>query len=120
MNGLILALMLFAVGTRGSDLTGKWSGNFKAAGGDHATPQLFILKQQGNVFSGTGGPNEGEQYPIENGTTDGSRVRFQLTTGEWKFSYDLKQAGEDALEGDLKLESINDSRTATVSLRRLK
>ena len=89
-------------------------------GGDHNVPQLLILQQREQKLTGSGGPNAGEQYPIENGRMDGDRVRFELTTGEWKFAYDLKQVGEDRLEGDLQLESINDSRTAKVSLARLK
>ncbi len=102
------------------DLTGKWSGTFKVDGGDHNVPQLFILKQQGKTLTGSGGPNAGEQYPLENGRIDGDEVRFELTTGEWKFAYDLKQTGPDGLKGDLKLQSVNDSRNARVSLTKSK
>jgi hypothetical protein len=101
-----------------SDLTGKWSGTFKVDGGDHTVPQLFILKQQGRTLSGSGGPNASEQYPIENGRIDGAEARFELTTGEWKFAYDLKQTAPGALNGTLKLQSVNESRNAKVSLTR--
>ncbi len=110
---------LLAAGAMAGNLTGKWSGTFKVGGGDHTVPQLFILKQQGKTLTGSGGPNAGEQYPIENGRVDANEVRFQLTTGEWKFSYDLKQTDSNVLKGDLKLESVDDSRTAKVSLTRL-
>jgi opacity protein-like surface antigen len=120
MKSMIALCMILASAAVAADVSGKWTGTFKVNGGDHTVPQLFILQQQGKKLTGSGGPNEGEQYPIENGTNDGGRVRFQLTTGEWKFAYDLKQTGEDGLEGDLKLENVNDSRTAAVSLRRLK
>jgi hypothetical protein len=111
-------VMLLAISAIAGDLTGRWSGTFKVEGGDHEVPQLFILQQQGNVLTGSGGPNAGEQYPIENGRIDANRVRFELTTGEWKFAYDLKPAGPDALHGDLKLESVGDRRNAKVSLAR--
>ena len=120
MNRTVTTLFLLASSAMAGDLTGKWSGTFKVDGGDHNVPQLFILKQQGKTLTGSGGPNAGEQYPLENGRIDGDEVRFELTTGEWKFAYDLKQAGPDGLKGDLKLQSVNDSRNARVSLTKWK
>jgi len=46
-------------------------------------------------------------------------VRFQVTTGEWKFTYNLTGEG-DELTGDLKLESPTESRVARVRLTRKK
>ena len=120
MKAFVLVILLLAANLMAADLTGRWTGDFKVNGGDHNVPQLLILQQQGKKLTGSGGPNAGEQYPIENGTIDGDHMRFELTTGEWRFAYDLKQAGEDSLEGDLKLESVNDKRTAKVSLTRLR
>ena len=120
MKKTIAVVMLLAVTAMAADLTGKWSGTFKVDGGDHTVPQLFILKQQGKTLTGSGGPNPGEQYPIERGRIEGSDVRFEVTTGEWKFTYDLKQTGSDVLRGDLRLDSVGDSRTAKVSLERVK
>ena len=120
MKKIILVVMLLAVSAMAGDLTGKWSGTFKVDGGDHTVPQLFLLKQQGKTLTGSGGPNAGEQYPIEHGRIEGDDVRFELTTGEWKFTYDLKQTGSAGLVGDLRLDSVGDSRTAKVSLARVK
>ena len=118
MNRTIAVVTLLAASAMASDLTGKWSGTFKVDGGDHTVPQLFILKQQGKTLSGSGGPNASEQYPIENGKIEGDEARFELTTGEWKFAYDLNQTAPDVLSGTLKLQSVNDSRNAKVSLTR--
>ena len=118
MNRTIAVVNLLIASAMASDLTGQWSGTFKVDGGDHTVPQLFILKQQGKTLSGRGGPNASEQYPIENGRIDGDEARFELTTGEWKFAYDLKQTAPGALNGTLKLLSLNDSRNAKVSLTR--
>jgi hypothetical protein len=120
MNRTVTTVLLLAASAMAGDLTGKWSGTFKVDGGDHNVPQLFILKQQGKTLTGSGGPNAGEQYPLENGRIDGDEVRFELTTGEWKFAYDLKQTGSDGLKGGLKLQSVNDSRSARVSLTKSK
>jgi len=118
MNRTIAIVTLLAASAMATDLTGKWSGTFKVDGGDHTVPQLFILKQQGKTLSGSGGANSGEQYPIENGRIDDDEARFELTTGEWKFAYDLKQTAPGALNGTLNLQSLNDSRKAKVSLTR--
>jgi hypothetical protein len=102
-----------------ADLTGKWSGSFKAEASDHSIAQLIIFKQQGSALSGSAGPDAGEQYPLENGRVDGKKVSFQVTTGEWRFSYHLI-VEEDSLSGDLKLESTTESRNAKVALTRIK
>jgi hypothetical protein len=119
----IAAVVLLAVsamaGDLTGDLTGKWSGAFKVDGGDHSVPQLFMLKQQGKTLTGSGGPNAGEQYPIENGRVDGNEAKFEITTGEWKFTYDLRLSESGELKGALKLESVGDSRTANVSLAKV-
>jgi hypothetical protein len=119
MKRAIAVVLLFAANAMAGDLTGKWSGSFKVDGGDHSVPQLFILKQDGNRLTGSGGPDESEQYPIENGKVEGDRVRFELTTGEWKFTYDLK-AADAKIAGDLQLKSIDQARPAKVSLTKAK
>jgi hypothetical protein len=112
-------LLLTVTAATAADLTGTWSGSFKPEGGEHDIPQLITMKQQGSALSGSAGPNASEQYPIENGKVDGRKATFQVTTGEWKFTYDLT-AERDTLVGDLKLESLTDSRTAKVRLTRTK
>jgi hypothetical protein len=77
------------------------------------------LPQEGNKLTGSGGPNYSEQYPLERGNVDGDRVRFEITTGEWKFIYDLRTTGA-GMTGDLELKGINDKRTAKVSLNKVK
>ena len=114
--GVVLLLLPLSIAFA-ADLTGKWSGTFRATGADHDIPQLFILKQDGMDLHGSGGPDEGEQYPIENARINGNNVTFELTTGEWKFSYRLRVSGRD-MSGDLDLKSESNARTAKVSLKR--
>jgi hypothetical protein len=116
----VLIVALLAVGAMASELTGTWSGTFKVSGGDHSIPQIMILKQDGNKLAGSAGPELGEQYPIEGGKVDGDRVTFEVTSGEWKFSYDLKRSAPDEMNGNLELKSVDDRRTAVVSLSRTK
>ena len=119
MKQSMALFLLCAVAAMAADLTGKWSGSFKAEGADHDIPQLVILKQQGSTLSGSAGPDASEQYPLENGRVDGNNVSFQVTTGEWRFSYNLT-AEKDVLSGDLKLESTTENRNARVTLTRVK
>lgn len=110
--------LLFTLSLMAANVTGRWSGQFRVDGGDHDIPQVFLIKQDGNKITGSGGPNETEQYPLEKGTIDGGHVQFELTTGEWKFAYDLKVDGTK-MTGNLELKSVNDSRIAKVSLTKL-
>lgn len=120
MTRTISLVVVLLASMTAADVAGKWSGTFKVDGGDHDVPQLFILKQQGMTITGSGGPNAGEQYPIEDGHVEGNELRFTLTTGEWRFEYDLKQTEADVLKGEIKLKSADDSRSAKVSLTKVK
>jgi hypothetical protein len=120
MKRVLVLVVLLVVGAVAADVTGTWSGTFKVSGGDHSTPQLIILKQDGNKLPGSAGPDAGEQYPIENGKVEGDRVRFEVTSGEWRFGYDLKRAGPDEMKGDLELKSVGSRRTAVVAVSRSK
>ena len=118
MKKIIGIVVLLASTAVAADLSGKWSGTFRAAGADHDVPQLFILKQAGSRLSGSGGPDESERYPIENPRVDDDKVAFEITTGEWKFSYHLKVSGPH-LTGDLELTSADSRRTAKVALNKV-
>ena len=119
MKRLLALSLLIATYALAADLTGTWSGTFKPEGGEHDIPQTITLKQQGTALTGSAGPDSGEQYPLENGKVDGNKVNFQVTTGEWKFTYNLTIDNE-TLKGDLKLESPTDSRSAKVMLKKVK
>jgi hypothetical protein len=86
----VLVAMLVSGGT----VSGKWRGSFRVDGADHEIPQVIVLNEQGKTVTGTGGPDETERYPIARGRVDGNEVKFEITTGEWKFFYDLKESGD--------------------------
>lgn len=119
MKSFLILFLSITTTAMAADLSGTWAGSFKTEGGEHDIPQLITLKQQGQVLTGSAGPNAGEQYPIENGRVDSGKATFEVTTGEWKFTYNLTADG-DALAGDLKLESPTDRRMAKVKLTRMK
>jgi hypothetical protein len=116
MRTLLLALLFFH-GLPVGDLSGNWNGSFRVDGGDYDVPQLLLLKEDGTRLTGTGGPDATERYPISRGQVNGDRVTFELTTGDWKFFYDLKNSGLQ-MSGKLVLKSANDSRSAEVTLKK--
>ncbi len=116
MRILVFALLL-TLGLAVGDVSGNWHGSFRVDGGDHDVPQLLFLKEEGTKLTGTGGPDATERYPISNGQVNGDRVIFELTTGDWKFFYDLKNSGL-RMSGKLVLKSANDSRSADITLKK--
>jgi hypothetical protein len=110
-------LLLLAMGASGDNISGKWHGVFRAAGGDHDVPQLITLQESSATLKGSGGPDATEQYPIANGQIAGDRVHFEITTGEWKFFDNLKLSGQ-TMAGQLTLKSATDTRSAQVKLTR--
>ncbi len=57
--------------------------------------------------------------PYQNGKVNGDRVTFELTTGDWKFFYDLKNSGLQ-MSGKLVLKSANDNRSAADTQKKTK
>ncbi len=110
-------LLLLAMGGSGDSISGKWHGEFRPTGGDHDVAQLITLQESSTALRGSGGPDASEQYPIANGHITGDRVHFEITTGEWKFFYDLKLSGQ-TLGGRLTLKSATETRSAQVKLTR--
>jgi hypothetical protein len=110
-------LLLLAMGAPGDTVSGKWHGGFRAAGGDHEVAQLITLQESSTTLKGSGGPDATEQYPIGNGHITGDQVHFEITTGEWKFFYDLKLSGQ-TLAGKLTLKSATETRRTQVKLTR--
>ncbi len=92
-------------------------GSFKAEGGDHDIPQLILLKQHGKQLTGSGGPDDSEQYPIANGTVKSDQIHFELTTARSKFFYDLMKTGS-GINGRLEIKSVNRVAKATVALKK--
>jgi hypothetical protein len=117
----VFGLLLSAIPLSAADVSGKWSGTleFKSdAGETKSGPALLILKQEGNKVTGSGGPNESEQHPIENGKIEGNRLRFEATGGHGPMYFDLKVDG-DQISGEIKRGKESTTDTAKISLKRV-
>jgi hypothetical protein len=122
MKAILLGLMLSAATLNAADVTGRWSGTmeFKNPGGaTESGPAYIILKQEGNKVTGSGGPNENEQYPIQNGKLEGDKLTFESVSGGNTMYFDLTVKG-DQIDGDIKGSGGDGSKlTAKISVKRV-
>ena len=80
MRILLLVLILAAVMPAADlDLSGRWSGTMKMT---EPAPRdgtaLLLLKQAGSTITGTAGPSEDRQLPIDNAKIDGNKLTFNV------------------------------------------
>jgi len=62
------------------DVTGKWAGTFKMSGPNgeaNDSAAVLTLKQSGTAITGTVGPNEEQQFPIQKGKIDGDKITLE-------------------------------------------
>lgn len=119
----VVLVVSAAAAVAAPDVTGKWPGTIEFAnpdGGSRSEPALVVLKQEGETVTGTGGPNESEQHPIQNAKLQGDRLTFEIVTGSGRtMRFDLKVAG-DKIEGEVQGESRDGGkRTARLSVKRV-
>jgi hypothetical protein len=96
----IAVLLLLAVTALAADATGKWSGNLIDPNGDGGGVYM-VLKQTGGAVTGTAGPDENQQWTIENGKAEGNKVSFEVKSPDHGvFKCDLTLDG-DSLKGDV-------------------
>ena len=100
------------------DVSGKWSGTFKADAEDQTESLYMVFQQDGGKLTGSGGPNESQQHPMRNGKVEDNRLTFEVPAGKGTFIFDLKLAG-DEITGNLQFKGDNETRTAKVSLKRV-
>jgi len=120
MKRIALLLILSAAGLW-ADATGKWSGAAKAPErGDETQSLFFIFKQDGATLTGSGGPTEEEQHPMEMGTVEGDRLKFQVPVGgKGTIYFDLKASG-DQINGEAQFKKHEgESATFQVALKKV-
>ncbi len=117
MRRIAIAVLLSALCAMAEGVSGKWSGIFTPDSGEGDQSLFLILTQDGSKLTGSGGPNESEQHPMQNGKVEGDHVTFEVPAGGGKFTFDLRMNG-DELKGDLRVEGKENVRTAKVAVTR--
>ena len=116
MRKLLIALSVLVLTSAltAAELTGKWTGTLSEAG-QEGHSALLVLKQTGNELSGTAGPNEEKQFPIQNGKVDGDKVTFDVDAGGPKMHFELT-ASEKRLTGNVRGEHEGETLNAKLDL----
>jgi hypothetical protein len=96
----MLLLTLLALTASAADISGKWSGTFAPEGGD-SNPAFAVLKQSGTTLTGTAGPDESQQWPIQNGKIEGNKITLEVKADDGTvYKCDLTVTG-DNMKGDI-------------------
>jgi len=104
-------------------LTGKWTGTLTRTAPDGRSQSIdfmFVLTQKEKVLTGTAGPNADRQWPIEKGTVEGTKVKFQVQQPDGPLRTFTLALIEDRLQGEMLAELNGQSFTTKVDLGRAK
>lgn len=99
-----LLAVAIAIPALAADVTGKWSGSFTDPGGDTQSAYI-VLKQTGTAITGSGGPDENQQWPIEKGKFEGNKLTGEVRAdngGVYRIALVLDG---DHLKGDVTIIS---------------
>ena len=113
---LLIVAVLAGVAMADVDVSGKWSGSFNVTSPDgetHESTAVLILKQSGTTITGTAGPNEDQQFNIQNGKIDGSKITLEVDHDGQPIKMDLVLAG-DRITGEANMS--HDGQTAKAKL----
>lgn len=113
---LVLATSLFAAA---DGVTGKWSGSFVITmNGETKDEMAYMdLKQKGAELTGTAGPSQDEQWPLQNGKVEGDKLTFDVQSGGPLIKFNLTLA-DGHLKGEAKAENEGRTMKAAVDLQR--
>lgn len=110
----LVVMLAMAVSAWAADVTGKWTGSMTLnSGGDQ--PAFVMLKQSGEVLTGSQGPSQDHQFPITSGRFDGKQVTIEAHPGGAVFKLSMKLGG-NKLTGDVYED---DQKIGTVSLQKV-
>jgi hypothetical protein len=80
---------------------------------------FMVLKQNGTEVTGSGGPDETQQWPIQNGKIQGNKITGQVQSEGPLYKVDLTVAG-DRITGDVTAEREGQTMKAKIDLTRTK
>jgi hypothetical protein len=117
---LVLAVLACAA-VADVDVSGKWSGTFNMTGpdGDKDGTALLMLKQSGTDITGTVGPSEDEQFPIQKGTIEGNKITLEADHGGHTMKIDLVLA-DNRITGEAQMEAEGTTLKAKIDVTRAK
>jgi hypothetical protein len=117
---LVLAALTVAA-VADVDVSGKWSGTFNMTGpdGDKDGTAVLILKQSGTDITGTVGPGEDEQFPIQKGKIEGDKITLEADHDGHTMKIDLVLA-DDRITGEAHMDAEGQTLKAKIDVSRAK
>jgi hypothetical protein len=115
----IFLMTVFAAAMMAADATGTWTGTLTKVPSQEPGPAHLVLKQDGAKLTGTAGPDEARQHPIENGKVENGAITFELPSAESVMKFTLRQEGEE-IKGDVAREKDGEIEKAALSVKRAK
>ena len=119
----LLVLAAFAgLAIADTNVTGKWSGSFNitASNGEmKESTALLVLKQSGTDITGTVGPNEEEQFPIQKGKIEGDKITLEADHEGQTIKFDLVLAA-DRITGEANMSHEGETSKAKLDVTRAK
>lgn len=127
MKTLLCLLVFTAIAIAATvdvNVTGKWSGSFTITGSDGSSKEstaLLILKQNGTEITGSVGPNENEQHPIQKGKIDGDKIALEAqdVNNNRVIKFDLLMVAE-RIKGEATMSADGEIRKAKLDVGRVK
>jgi hypothetical protein len=110
---------LWVAAAAAADVSGKWTGTFKATAPDGQTREgtaVLVLKQTGDAITGSAGPDESEQHALAKGRIEGDKITLETDDG---VKLDLVLAGE-RISGDVTITRDNGTMKAKLDVGRAK
>uniref|UniRef100_Q024A0 Lipocalin-like domain-containing protein n=1 Tax=Solibacter usitatus (strain Ellin6076) TaxID=234267 RepID=Q024A0_SOLUE len=113
---------LAGVALADTDVTGKWSGSFNATNPNGETKEstaVLVLKQNGAAITGTVGPNEDEQFPIQKGKIEGDKISIVADQDGHTMTFTLVLAAE-RITGEAQMSRDGQTMKAKIDVTRAK
>lgn len=107
-----------------ADVTGKWSGTFSPIGpdGQIGAPDgaFVVLAQNGATVTGSGGPDEKEQWPIQNGKIAEDKITVDVVDPEGTIYKLVMTVNGDHITGEATVVREGLAQKAKIELTRVK
>lgn len=116
---LLASVLLAAPAFPPDNITGKWTGSFVITmdGETRDDTAYMDLKQTGTELTGSAGPSEDRQWPIQKGKVEGDKLTFEVQTEQPIIKFELTLT-DGHLKGNAKAEHEGKSMNAVIDVTR--
>jgi hypothetical protein len=115
----ILAVTAAAI-AMAADATGKWTGTLTPGDGGESHSALLVLTQTGTAITGTAGPDESQQFPVQTGKIDGNKITLDVSPHEGALYHMELVLDGDHIKGDIAAKQDDQTMTAKLDVSRVK